>query len=208
MSGRAMQELAVPLTQRLVPFSGGPAGVAIEAGALVWRQGPAQARLQLAFRVQGAGALLLPPASPAPQRRDGLWQHTCLEAFLAPVNAEPYWEVNLSPSGDWNVYRLESYRQGLRPEPSVEALPFSCRLQPPHTSAAVELAPGSPEPSTLELELELSCPLPPELAAAPKLAVGLSAVLESPGGVISYWALHHPRPEADFHARRGWTLRL
>lgn len=180
--------------ERLQPFAGeGPAGVAIEASASVHRDGPGAARLELQYRVTGAEALLLPARSQPPQRRDGLWEHTCLEAFLGPAGDATYWELNLSPSGDWNVYRLEAYRQGLRSEPFFTALPFTCQLEGCEQSSLI---------------LELSTPLPAELAAAPELAVGLSAVLESSGGAISYWALQHPRVEADFHDRQGWTLRL
>lgn len=180
--------------EQLLPFAAqAPAGVAIAAGAHVHRDGPGAARLELHYRVTGAEALLLPPRSQPPQRRDGLWQHTCLEAFIGPTADGPYWELNLSPSGDWNVYRLEGYRQGLRAEPFYTAVPFSSRLE------------GAEHASLI---LQLSTLLPPELAAAPELAVGLSAVLESSAGAISYWALHHPGAEADFHDRAGWTLRL
>ncbi len=181
--------------ERLLPFAGeAPAGVAIKATASLHREGPGTAQLALHYRVTGAQALLLPARSPRPQRRDGLWEHTCLEAFLGPPGDHTYWELNLSPSGDWNVYRLEAYRRGLQSEPFFTALPFTCRME------------EAAQPSSLILEL--NTPLPPELAAAPELAVGLNAVLESLNGAISYWALRHPRAEADFHDRGGWTLKL
>ena len=40
------------------------------------------------------------------------------------------------------------------------------------------------------------------------LLLGLTAVIESTDGSLSYWALAHPRGVPDFHARAGWTARL
>lgn len=193
----------------LIPFGQqGPDGLVINAAVAVNRQPGPGVQLLLRYTLRGAAAVLFPAPSTCPQRRDGLWQHTCLEAFLAPVGGEdpigeqPYWEFNLAPSGDWNVYRLETYRQGLRPEPFITELPFS--VERPRRASALE-------PHALELpalELSLSCSLPPPLAGAAALQVGLSAVIEDHGGQLSYWALSHPGPEADFHHRGGWTLRL
>jgi len=38
--------------------------------------------------------------------------------------------------------------------------------------------------------------------------VAITAVLQSRDGTCSYWALLHPGPEADFHRREGFALRL
>lgn len=145
--------------------------------------------------------LLQPPLQPPPQnpqRRDGLWQQTCFEAFVAPANTETYWEINLAPWGDWNVYALSGYRQGLRPERAIDALPFS-------------------EQRWLEagrsvLQLEVRVPLPPPLLAAGSLQLGLSAVIAHDparhGEELSYWALAHRGDQPDFHDRRSWILTL
>jgi hypothetical protein len=172
-----------------------------------------QDELTLHYRLSWAAAnpaVLLPPRAlsraeaPQPQRRDGLWQHTCFEAFLAPLGEEPYWELNLSASGDWNVYRFAAYRSGQRPEEAFTSLPFALmgpRPAPPQGSCLT----ASPR---VLLELDLRCPLQPALAQASQLQLGLSAVLEHRGGALSYWALSHPGPEPDFHDRRGWILQL
>ncbi len=31
---------------------------------------------------------------------DGLWQHTCFEAFIGLPGADPYYEFNFSPAGN------------------------------------------------------------------------------------------------------------
>ena len=132
--------------------------------------------------------LLLPPPAAMPRRLDGLWQHSCLEAFVAAVDRESYLELNLSPAGDWNVYGLQGYRRGLAPLEGLTSLPA--------------LIDGHPR----RLEMAVTLTLPPSLAAAPQLAVGLTAVLEVVDGVLSYWALHHPSAQPDFHHRGGFTL--
>jgi len=170
-------------------------------------------QLTLHYRLSwslASSAVLVPPRAsaraedPAPQRRDGLWQHTCFEAFLAPLGGESYWEVNLSPSGDWNVYRFAAYRSDQQLEQSYATLPFTLmgpRPAPPKASCQ------NPSVRVL-LELDLCCALPPVLAQAPELELGLTAVIEQVDGALSYWALNHPGPEPDFHDRRGWGLRL
>jgi hypothetical protein len=92
------------------------------------------------------------------------------------------------------VYRFDDYRAGQRIETAYQqvSLDLSC------TQAL--------------LVLNLHCPLPPALLqplqSGAALELGLTAVLEQPGGELSYWALNHPGPEPDFHDRRGWSLRL
>jgi len=167
-------------------FSTPPSGVAL--GGRVVRQG---AWLQLEYQLQDPqGLVRLPAAAAPPQRRDGLWTSTCLELFLAEPGAAPYWEVNLSPSGDWNLYRLAGYRQGLAADAAIRRLPF-----------AVERSPGGLQ---LELRLDLSALVP---SGCP-LELAPTAVLADRAGAVTYWALVHPGPEADFHRRDGFVLRL
>lgn len=179
-------------SQPLHPFGGAWPGsggaLRLQASALRLPQA-----LQLSWTLASADAdlatlLRLPAPAMAPRRCDGLWQHTCVEAFVAAADREPYLEVNLSPTGDWNVYGLEGYRRGLAPLEALSALPARIEGQP------------------RRLQLAVTLPLPQELAAAPLLAVGLTAVLEDPARGLSYWALHHPAAEADFHHRGGFTL--
>lgn len=131
-------------------------------------------------------------AAPAktPTRRFGLWEATCLEFFLAPAGQTHYWEFNLSPSGDWNVFRLEDYREGLGEEALFTALPFQVNHQ------------------EQQLSLSLALSLESLVERATDLEVAITAVLQDRAGVCSYWALSHPGPEADFHRRDGFTVRL
>ena len=194
-SGTTPPAPGTPLSFRLVPFdpAAAPAGVQLE-GELQRTDN----RLHLRYRLADpSGAIRIPSADPTPARRDGLWSRTCLELFLAAPGEAAYWEFNLSPSGDWNVYRLGGYRQGLAPEPAVVALPL-----------AVERRGDG-------LELELSTSLTDLVADDQPMQVAVTAVLEphapaggGDAGPLSYWALGHPGPEADFHDRAGFLLRI
>ncbi|MCP9882555.1 DOMON-like domain-containing protein [Cyanobium sp. Alchichica 3B3-8F6] len=223
---------------RLIPFSGGspdkePGGSSLPesftiSGHLSFIAGTLEAdTLEIAYQLQGDLARLsLPAPASQPERRDLLWQTTCLELFLARQGANGYWEFNLSPAGHWNVYRLEGYRQGLTPEPAYQQLLFQVEQ---HGAGF----------TTQQLTLTLRCPLPPdvqrqgveracetgcettgesafETAGAtgatsverPGLEVGITAVIQGSDGTLSYWALHHPAAEADFHHRGGFTIQV
>ena len=143
--------------------------------------------LSLRFELDDpSGSLLLPARSPAPERRDGLWQTTCFEAFIAKDGEPGYWEINLAPSGDWNVYRLDDYRRGLRPEPSIQELGH--RIQGHQAGFAIDLAIKLDSLMVVDSELELS----------------LTAVLEQRGHGCSFWAWSHQAEEPDFHQRSSF----
>lgn len=165
-----------------------PAGIALHAD--VDRQG---SRLSLRWTlIAQPRAVAIATRTAPPARRDRLWTTTCFEVFLAPAGGPEYWEVNLSPRGDWNVYRFDGERTGMRAEPRVAA-PLV------HTATAAN---GR---FTLTAGLDLA-PVP-ALADAP-LDVAVTAVLEAASGVRSYWALRHARPQPDFHARETFVVRL
>jgi len=126
----------------------------------------------------------------APGRRHGLWEGTCFELFLGLKDSPRYWEFNLSPAGHWNVYRFESYRQGMVEETAITALPLRVQRREDSLSMA------------LELDLRAIVPAGRALEAA------IAAVLKSREDEASYWALTHPGPEADFHRRDGFILEL
>ncbi len=147
--------------------------------------------LHLRYELRGKVAeLLLPEPSAVPSRRDGLWQSTCFEFFIAAQGLPQYWEVNLSPSGDWNVYAFADYRAGMRQEAAVTALPFTFQQQA--------------DCCRLELDFPLAKLISPEQPA--ELAV--SAVLHDRNGERSFHALAHCGSQPDFHHRASFLLTL
>lgn len=173
---------------RLVPFASGTVVPCprVEAGCSLAGSG-----LELEFVIHDPlGEVRIPPREAIPARREGLWQTTCLETFLAGVGDGSYWELNLSPSGHWNLERFTAYRQ-----PAGEACPLV------DLDARWTLREGA---------FVMHCHLPLEdlgLASRP-LVIGLCAVIEAHKGEVAYYALGHPGPHPDFHRRDGWLLVL
>ena len=192
-------------------FTPPPAGLALEGS--VERSGD---WLRLRYRlIDPQGLVRIPAQAATPQRRDGLWEHTCLEAFLAEPGAERYWEVNLAPSGDWNVYRLSAYRQGLTAEDGIRVLPFAVSRHADGLDLEVSLDLAALPMAALPLAVLPLEGLPqettPQVAmpqASRPLQLGITAVLELQSGEILYWALNHPGEQADFHLREGFALRV
>lgn len=170
----------------LHPFPGqNSGGVSIEGD--IERTGQA---LVLSFLLQGNLDDIVLPAAAKRTRRDNLWQATCLEMFWAEEGAKNYWELNLAPSGAWNVYAFTDYRTGMQREERV-AEPLTRISRTPDTFAlTVELGIGS---------------LHAEHAS---LRIGISAVLEHRDSRLSYWALAHPAEKPDFHAPQCFLLRV
>ena len=75
----------------------------------------------LAFRYSLTGDLeaLRIPAQARAERADGLWRHTCFEAFIGGDGAA-YREFNISPAGHWQAYDFTDYRRG-RHNPALPA---------------------------------------------------------------------------------------
>jgi hypothetical protein len=164
-----------------------PAGLALDVSvAMRWTvEG-----LQLVYSVKGNTARLRIPPGTAPGPADGLWQHTCLEAFVAAEGETAYREFNFSPSGQWAAYRFASERQRANSEPDLPA-------------PVMQLA-TTPTQLTLDVLLSLAA-LP---SSAHRLQLALCAVIEEHDGLLSFWALQHPCERPDFHHPAGRTLRL
>ena len=172
--------------------SGAVSGIDVEIGRL------GRHRLGLDFHVAGNFRWVEWPRPPLPEargdmRRDELWRHTCFEAFLAPGEAEDYFEFNMSPSGEWAAYRFDGYRAGMA----------RAHVQPP----LIEADQFRAGPSRL---VKAILPLGQlgALAAHEPWRVGLSAVIEERNGRLSYWALAHPPGKPDFHHRDCFALEL
>lgn len=164
-----------------------PSG-AIGALAADARRGPG-GRLELVFEASAVTeALVVPPPAPG-ARADGLWRHTCFEAFVRAGDGPGYVELNLSPSGHWAAYQFGDYREGMA---NAEVPPPGIRVE------------REGDRLILAASLDLSAALPPE---APWRA-SLTAVIEGQGGRMSYFALAHPEAKPDFHHADGFVLDL
>ena len=135
--------------------------------------------------------IFLPTPSVIPTRKEELWKTTCFEFFLAVKDFTQYWEFNLSPSGDWNIYCMDKYRRiGFREETLIQRLQFETQNEMNRflLNAVVDLN------SMIQVEQLFE--------------VGVTAVIQTKMGSETYWALTHPAPEPDFHQRESFVLAL
>ena len=155
--------------------------------------GPAQdGGLRLRYFVDcDADAVALPPVS-TPRQADGLWQHTCFEAFIGGQGALAYCEFNFSPSTEWAAYGFSAYRTGMAP--LVYATPPTVAVSVAADRVALE--------AVIPLEAVLALP------GAETLRIGLAAVMEDHEGKLSYWALAHRAEKPDFHSPAGFVLEI
>jgi hypothetical protein len=161
-----------------------------ELSVAVARTGPDQ--LKLTYRLSGdLAALRLPEPRPA-VRTDGLWRHSCFEAFLGHAGANDYWEYNFSPSGAWAAYHFTNYREGMAPHMRGAAPGIAVHAG----SETVELA------ATVDLSWLTRSP------SGVGLRLGLAAVVEDRARVLSYWALKHPAEKPDFHHADSFVVEL
>jgi hypothetical protein len=147
--------------------------------------------LLLNYRVVGElGAVRMPELRP-PVHTDGLWRHTCFEAFVGSAASPEYGEYNFSPSGAWAAYHFTGYRAGMEPHKGGRMPNFSFDLQ----DGALVL--------TAQVDLGWL-----SLGEAGKARAGVTAVIEDRAGQLSYWALKHPQEKPDFHHADGFVLSL
>ena len=169
---------------KLYPDSVCPAVADLEVEVLR----PHSRALALRYFLSGAIQDVRLPSAKAPTRADGLWQHTCFEAFVRASPDGPYCEFNLAPSTQWAAYRFKNYREGREdlaiPPPRIE------------TRATRD-----------GYELQAMLVVPDLLPDAP-WRIGLSAVIEEANGRKSYWALAHPPGDPDFHHEDCFALEL
>ena len=122
---------------------------------------------------------------------DGLWEHTCLEAFIGVAGETAYREFNFSPSTQWAAYAFHDYR-----ERNVWAA---------STAPVITVTPTA---TGLVLEARIAAADLPVNPAQQAWQIGLTAVIETAMGEKSYWALHHPAAKPDFHHRGGFAFSL
>ena len=147
--------------------------------------------LTLHYEASGDNGGVLVPAAKTAARAEGLWRHTCFEAFLLAQGRAGYLELNFSPSGEWAIYRFQAYRVGmLAPQAAL----------PPRI-----LFERSRERLAINVEIALR---PVEVPDDCRLQVGLAAVIESRSGTLSYWALRHPAERPDFHHPDSFAITL
>lgn len=131
-----------------------------------------------------------PDADAAPERRSGLWQSTCFECFIGLGDADTYIESNLSPSGHWQAFEFEAYREIAVPADSVRV------------SGRLDMSTGDQSSMNCTIDIEHPRFVTSDWYIAP------TAILEDLQGKLHYYALSHPIKRPDFHLSATRTLLL
>lgn len=175
--------------QKLVMHPASRSGAVQDVEVAIGRDAPGA--LRISWRIAGEISRLRLPATAQALRADGLWQHSCFEAFLRADDADSYHEFNFAPSRAWAAYRFTDRRAG--------------RTSPVMTTPAIQ-----DERATDSFGLCAVLPVGelPELARASTIHAGIAAIIEEEHGTLSYWALAHAAREPDFHDPATFTLAL
>ena len=171
-------------THELIPH---PAFPPLQLRSIVAKMHTVGPWLQMRWRVEGSGRLVLPSFF-GRHRRDGLWKTTCFELFAQHQGTSGYSEFNLSPSEAWAAYDFTSVREG--------------RTDRPISHDPVI----TPRKGRDTLIFDAAMPLA-DLPSLP-FAFGFSCVIEEEGGHMSYWAAKHGADEPDFHDPACFAGRL
>lgn len=170
----------------LEPFLSGPLPADIRITGVIHRTTKG---LSIVYEILGdLSAIEISATAETPVRKHALWRETCFELFLGAKSACPYWEFNLSPTGHWNIYHFTAYRQGMKEEPAFRSLPLVARRQ----RAALLLS--------VDIDIDRIIP------SRHVVEAGISAVMKTIDGTVTYWALTHPGPQADFHRRDSFII--
>jgi hypothetical protein len=173
---------------KLVPFPTQDLLPNVELSGRIERQ---KETLSIAYQLQGnLNEISIDPPVIIPSRKFELWTATCFEFFIGIPGNSDYWEFNLAPSGDWNVFHLDDYRQGLQNELAFTTLPFTIDRQ------------------ANCLLLTLTFDLSKIISVAQTLEISVTTVIKSHLNEISYWALTHPGTAADFHRRDSFIIKI
>jgi len=114
------------------------------------------------------------------QRKDELWKSNCLELFVGSDSSSGYWEFNFSFNGDWNCYRFDSYRAGMREEVTVNLYAFKR------------------ENVEENIEFHISTRLPDTLNSQPALCP-TAVIIDPTSKKPHFFAPSHPADKPDFH---------
>lgn len=146
--------------------------------------------LFVSYRIQ-KGLSLLDLGSPTPhkERVMKLWEKTCFELFIKN-ESDSYVEFNFSPNFEWNCFYFAKKGDALTEWP---------RMNRPSTEILLSI-----DHYFLVAELRKELFPPGFFDGVHELSIGLSSVIKTKTGGLSYWALSHHDSRPNFHDFRSF----
>lgn len=123
-----------------------------------------------------------------PIRQMGLWQETCFEAFIKPVNGktkDSYFEINISPFRKWNFFAFSNYRQAEDPMERQE----------------VDLVYYHVDKNSLTAHFRLK-----DFVFA-QADVSICSVIKTNSQGLTYWSTKHADTKPNFHHFDSFSLK-
>ena len=141
--------------------------------------------ISLHFKISGAVKKYQIPLKENLKRANNLWKATCFELFLANSKTQSYYEINISPTLHWNIYRLETYRA--EPKELISS-----------SKPIIEI---KEDEKSYEIDFELECK---ELDLVEFDQYNLAVILLNKQNEREFWAVNPVGERPDFHDRGGF----
>ena len=139
-------------------------------------------QLKVTYQISGDLSHYHFPKPTKQHRADKLWLDTTFELFLAPEHSSAYWEVNISPSTQWNLYHFADYREGMK-ESNIFSAPDIKKERRHH-----------------EYVLSFESIIPKELVDQ-ALLINLCVILLDRTGTQHFFSIKRREGSPDFHDR-------
>jgi hypothetical protein len=121
------------------------------------------------------------------KREDELWKRTCFELFIANNKSSQYYELNLSPSTEWNFYTFDDYKKNMREERSISLPSISFHHNKESYSISV----------IFDLKKEL----------LDSISFNLAVILLDKNNIRHFYSINRKDGQVDFHDRVYWSLK-
>jgi len=121
-------------------------------------------------------------------RKDELWKRTCFELFLANRDRPNYYELNMSPSSEWNFYHFSDYKKEMKEEKNI-------------STPSIYLS-KTPKGYLFSFEFELYTNILND-----NFIFNLAVILLDTQGVRHFYSIHRKEKKVDFHDRIYWALK-
>ena len=141
--------------------------------------------IKLEFNIVGERKNYIFPSISPPKRAKELWKATCFELFFTSKNQKGYYEINISPSKQWNIYTFKGYRDFVT-ETEIASNPIITMSQ-------------QKDEYTLLFESTLD-----EVGLTENLVFNLAVILLDSNNIRHFYAINRTLGAVDFHNREMW----
>lgn len=123
------------------------------------------------------------------KRHSYLWLDTCFELFLKDANSPDYYEFNFASNSDYNIFHFPEYRA-----PLTETNDFL-------VDSRMEIE----SVNKIVFDFEI---FPHTDVAGKEYSFLASVILNTKDQKVSFWAVDHSTPKADFHDPKTYKNRI